>query len=73
MVGEEEYDELSLEDWESKLPCCALRAGRHQTAHSDAPYGLQVRGSQHLGGGPEAAVRAQPGGPQGPALQSKQC
>lgn len=66
MVREKEYDELSLVGLGSELPCYGK-----QTAYFDASNCPQVCGSEHLGGNPAAVVRAQPRGPQGPALQSE--
>lgn len=66
MVGEKEYDELSLDGLGSELFCYG-----QQTAHFDTSNCPQVYGSEHLGGDPAAAVRAQPRGPPGPALQSE--
>ena len=48
-----------------------MRAGKQQRANSDAQNHPQVCGSEHLSSDPAAAVVAQPGGPQSPALQSE--
>lgn len=51
--------------------CYGVRAGKEQAAYSNAPNHPQVCSSEHLGGHPAAAVGAQPGAPQSPALQSE--
>lgn len=73
MVGEEEYDELSLEGLGSELPCYGVRAGKQQNTNFDAPNCPQVCGSEHLSGDTAAAVGTQPRDLPGSALQSEHC